>query len=376
MTQIQRGFRSKIADYFDPSQEIDVRLKINGRHLYDSCCFGLDSSDKIKREPYVVFYNQKASPNREIVLNGAAADTTYKVNLSKLPDDIHKLAFTISIDGDGVLRQADAITVELSQGGKSATLSLTGSDLAEEKALIALEVYRKGVWRFAAVASGFNGGLPALLKHFGGTEDNGSSPSGAPASGPPAPSRVTLEKRGETRAVDLTKKSGGSTSFHVNLNWSQPKGRGNADLDLGCMFEMLDGRKSVIQALGGVMGFKDKEPFIYLDQDDRTGASAQGENLYVLKPEILRRVLVFAYVYEGPTTFTDVDARVLIKEPDGAETLLKLDAQPRNLTHCAACLFTNNGGTISITKEDRYFRGHEPMDRHYGFGFRWVAGRK
>jgi tellurite resistance protein TerA len=374
MPQIQRGFRAKVPDYFDPSKEIVVRVRVAGRHVYDTCCFGLDASDKIKREPYVVFYNQKRSPNGEVVLEGSGGDAVYRVNLSSLPSDINKLAFTITIDGDGILKQADSITVELSQGSSSATLSLTGADLAEEKALIAVEVYRKDVWRFAAVASGFNGGLSALLKHFGGEEDAG--PGAGPPPPPPQTGRVTLDKRGESRAVDLTKKSGGSTVFHVNLNWSQTKRGGQADLDLGCMFELNDGRKGVIQALGGNMGSRLQAPWIYLDQDDRSGASAEGENLYVLRPEELRRILVFCFIYEGRVTFTDVDARLLIKEPDGTETLIKLDAQPRNLAHCAACLMTNQNGTISIVKEDRYFQGHEPMDRHYGFGFRWVAGRK
>jgi tellurite resistance protein TerA len=372
---MQRGFRAKVPDHFDLTRELKVRLRIRGRHVYDTCCFSLDAADKIKREPYVVFYNQKASPNREIVLEGSGSDTSYLVSLPKLPPDINKLAFTIAIDGDGALRQAESIDVELSQGGQAFTLSLTGADLAEEKALIALEIYKKDVWRFAAVAAGFNGGLPALLKHYGGEEDKAPG-GGGPLPGPPMePKLVTLEKRGEERKVDLAKK-GGTTLFHVNLNWTKARGSGQADLDLGCMFELLDGRKGVIQALGGNMGSKTQDPFIYLDQDDRTGASAEGENLYILKPEKLKRVMIFAYIYEGPVTFTDVDAKITVKEPDGSETLMRLDAQPRNLTHCAACLFTNQGGTFSIIKEDRYFRGHEPMDKHFGFGFRWIAGRK
>ena len=372
MLELPRGFRAKIKDYFAPSKELALRVRMWGKHVYDSCCFGLDAADKIKNESYVIFYNQKASPNNEIVMEGEGADTTYRFNLSKLPDHIAKLSFAISVDGDGVLRQADGIAVELSQGDQTATLSFAGSYLADEKALIAIEVYRKGEWRFSAVAAGFNGGLSALLKHFGGDEDHGSPPSGPV---PEASGRVTLEKRGETRAVDL-KKKGGSTSFHVNLNWSQPKGLAKADLDLGCMLELADGKKGVIQALGGNMGSKNSEPFIYLDHDDRSGASAEGENLYILRPEIIKRVLIFAYIYEGRVTFTDVDATVLIKEPDGSETFLRLDAQPRNFAHCAACLLVNKGGSVSIVKEDRYFNGHEPMDRHYGFGFRWVAGRK
>jgi len=43
-------------------------------------------------------------------------------------------------------------------------------NLNQEKALIIAEIYLKGQWRFAAIAQGFNEGLSALSKHFGGEE--------------------------------------------------------------------------------------------------------------------------------------------------------------------------------------------------------------
>ncbi len=47
---------------------------------------------------------------------------------------------------------------------------LRGQDFHSEKAIISIELYRKGVWRFAAVANGFNGGLGDLLRSYGGEE--------------------------------------------------------------------------------------------------------------------------------------------------------------------------------------------------------------
>ena len=43
-----------------------------------------------------------------------------------------------------------------------------------EKAIISVELYRKDGWRIAAAAKGFNGGLSALLKSFGGEEISSS----------------------------------------------------------------------------------------------------------------------------------------------------------------------------------------------------------
>ncbi|MDR1132927.1 MAG: VWA domain-containing protein [Synergistaceae bacterium] len=201
MTEIGRGFRGKIDDYFNSSDEIAISISVSGDGEYDSCCFGVDSADKLSDESYFVFFNQTASPNREIVLGGSGADTVYRVNLSRLPSHICKLVFTVSVDGNGVMGQIRTLTAKLSQGERALSLGLTGDSFHSEKAVIAVEIYRKDVWRVAAVANGFNGGLSALLKHFGGEEDLSGAPAAAP---PPAePKKVLLEKRLEREAPQL-----------------------------------------------------------------------------------------------------------------------------------------------------------------------------
>jgi len=45
-------------------------------------------------------------------------------------------------------------------------------------------------------------------------------------------------------------------------------------------------------------------------------------------------------------------------------------------TFCAIATIENYGGEIKVTKEERYFAGHQECDEHYGFGFRWSAGSK
>lgn len=199
MSEIQRGFRGKIADVFDVGKEINVSVSLSGPGDYDSCCFGVDSSDRLSDDKYMIFYNQTASPNREITLRGSGADVSYSVNLSKLPEKIVKLVFTASIDGDGVMGQLKNLTVAISQGAASLRLNLGGSDFQNEKAVIAIEIYKKEVWRIAAVAGGFNGGLSALLKLYGGVEKT-SPPAGE---APRETGKVSLEKRLEKEAPQL-----------------------------------------------------------------------------------------------------------------------------------------------------------------------------
>ena len=45
-------------------------------------------------------------------------------------------------------------------------------------------------------------------------------------------------------------------------------------------------------------------------------------------------------------------------------------------TFCAIAMFENVGGRVEVSKEERYFQGHQDCDQHYGFGFQWKAGSK
>jgi hypothetical protein len=78
--------------------------------------------------------------------------------------------------------QVRRLTVSLHQEGRPAlALELTGADLAEDKAIVALEIRRDGGWRLAATAAGFDGGLAALSSRYGA---GGAPPKAAPAKPP------------------------------------------------------------------------------------------------------------------------------------------------------------------------------------------------
>ena len=254
----------------------------------------------------------------------------------------------------------------------------------QEKALIIAELYLKGQWRFAAVAQGFNEGLSALLKHFGGeeTEQTSSPPPllSPPPSAPPPPisppplspppplesslkpkvslSKVTLEKKGDKKSISLDKIT--KNVIHVNLNWDAPEpkkfsflgSKTPPDLDLGCMYRLKDGSMGVIQPLGNNFGSSHQPPFILLDKDDRSGSSASGENLRI---------------YNGRVTVTD---------QKGNEVYIKLDSPDPRYAFCSVCSFKNTGSTLDLIKEELYFSGHSEADRHFGFGFRWSKGSK
>ena len=385
---IQRGTRDKLEKYVDLNQNIEVLMEVSGGAVYDYCCFGVDGADKLSDDRYMVFYNQKQSPGGEISYAPSGAGAKFTVGLNRLPASIHKLVFTVSIDGSGTMGNISAHTVTISQNGQSQLeLRLSGGDFHSEKAIISIEIYRKDVWRFAAVASGFNGGLGDLLRAYGGEEAAGApQPAPQPQLAPrPLPAKVELRK-GEK--VNLRKGSGTTLGeILINLNWDQPTHRGGffsprpqaIDLDLGCLFELKNGQKGCVQALGNAFGSLAGPPFVALDGDDRSGASAGGENLRVNGAMIsqIRRILVYTFIYEGAANWAEAKGVVTVKCPGSQEIIVRMDEYGSNLPMCAIAMLENcNDETFSVEKIVRFFQGHRFMDQAFNWGLQWVAGRK
>ena len=401
MRSFVRGEKSKFAD-MTPATLATVSVRLDGPDTYDVSCFGVDAAGKLSDDRYFIFFNQPSSPEGAITTAGPG---TFNVDLSRVPASIQKLVFTATIDGNGTMSGLRSGSLQVAANGADvAGFAFTGSDFAAEKALMIAELYMKDVWRFAAVGQGFNGGLSALLAHFGGQEAASApaasapppppsapqpAPAPAPAPSPAAPTvnlgKVTLAKSGDKRTVSLAK-GGSDQSIQVNLNWNQ--GGGNQrrgflsggssapDLDLGCFWELKDGSKGVIQPLGKSFGSRTAPPFVFLDKDDQSGASSDGENLHVIRPAEIKRVMVFAMIYKGANDFTSVGARLGLRDQSGSETEIYLNNPDSNRTFCSVCLIEERDGEVTITKEERYFRGASDADKHYGFGFRWSAGRK
>lgn len=185
-------------------------------------------------------------------------------------------------------------------------------------------------------------------------------------------------------------KSGSLEKIRVNLNWSQPEPQGfvekvkaalgmqkRVDLDLGCLYELDSGMRGALQPFGQKYGDFDNEPYIRLAGDDKSGAS-DGEDLFINGREWgrLRRVLVYAYIYEGVPCWSKTNARILISMPDEEPLLLKVTHFDDTLPVCAVALIENEGGALKITSLNEFFRSHPAMDRSFGFGLKWGQGKK
>ncbi|MGY4973665.1 Stress response protein SCP2 [Streptomyces sp. SceaMP-e96] len=169
--EFQRGHKAKIGD-LTAGTDLYVGVQIAGPGLtFDISCFGLDADERLSDDRYFIFFNQPTSPEESIQLLGAQAgdSESFRVTLDKIPPHIQKLSFTAALDGDGQVSQIGPGYLRIVAGGEEvARYSFTGSEFSTERAVMLGDFYLKDVWRFAAVGQGFDGGLEALLKNFGG----------------------------------------------------------------------------------------------------------------------------------------------------------------------------------------------------------------
>ncbi|MBR6886916.1 MAG: VWA domain-containing protein [Selenomonadaceae bacterium] len=193
---VQRGSRDKLEKFFDLNRPLKIILKTDGAATYDFCCFGVDADNKLSDDRYMIFYNQLSSPNGEIIGKEISSGMEFILKLQSLPENIQKLVFTCSIDGAGTMNEISAHKIFL---GDEISAQFGGKDFSQEKAVTSLEIYRKGGWRFNVVARGFNGGLDALLKFYGGEQSDDDAP---------APKKISLEKKiadGAPKLISLVK---------------------------------------------------------------------------------------------------------------------------------------------------------------------------
>lgn len=401
--QISRGQRSKLADVGlgDNSFTLDLSLATGGLAI-DAACFGLDSARKLSDERYMTFFNQPASPCGGVRQTSPLA---FQFDLNRLPASIDVLVVTLATDSAAGLKGLGASQANLSAGAtQAASFAFDGSIFTAERAVMLMEFYRKdGQWRLSPVAQGFQGGLDAVVRHFGGEV---SSPSPAPAPAPVAPvppppaappkvslSKITLDKRGDKVSLEKRGTGAGHGRIVCNLRWTSgaaadqkksflggllgKKGRG-IDLDLGCLFEMSDGGKSIVQALGNSFGAYDRPPYIHLAGDDRTGSNADGEFIYINGDRLqqIRRICVYAFIYEGVANWAQADGYVTLTVPGHPPVEVRMDGHDNRRSVCAIAMLENSGGELKVTKLAEYFPTQKEMDERYRWGLRWEVGSK
>jgi tellurite resistance protein TerA len=390
--QLQRGANTSIGN---GAVSVAVDLEPGPGGSVDVSAYLLNEAGKVRGDQDMIFFNQPSGGGGAVQLAGSRFD----IDLDRMPAEIARIVFCVTIDqaqGRQSLSALRSGAIVATRGGDTVAEFRPELAGATEAAMTFGELYRRGgEWKFRAVGQGFNGGLAPLARSFGIDVADDPAPPPAPppvpAPAPPPPpapasppislSKVSLEKKGQ--AVSLQKRGASFGQIVVNLNWSRGKkgffsSAGAIDLDLGCLLEMQDGRKSVVQALGRMFGAYNEPPYIALDGDDRTGDVSMGENMRINGAHWneIRRVAIFANIYDGVPNWQQTDGVVSLTMPDQPPIEVRMTEGRNDKRLCGIVLLENDGGQLKATRIVDYFRDQSELDHAYGWGLRWVAGSK
>ncbi|MGK7931787.1 MAG: TerD family protein [Microcystaceae cyanobacterium] len=150
----------------------------------DVSIFMLGSNEKLVSDEHFIFYNNLKSPDPDHAVEhlgdnltgaGEGDDEVVLVNLNKMPKEVEKLAFVVTIhqaeerkQNFGQVINAFIRLVDVKTKEEILRYDLT-EDYSIETALIIAELYlQKGEWRMNAVGSGYQGGLQAILNRYSG----------------------------------------------------------------------------------------------------------------------------------------------------------------------------------------------------------------
>ena len=159
----------------------DVRATDGAAYDLDASVFIVNELNKVRSDSDFIFYNNLRSSDGSVehtgdnlTGEGEGDDEQVKVDLEKIPRDVNKLVFSVTVHEAETRRQsfgqvsgAFSRVVNGESNNEIVRYDLS-EDASTETAMLFGEVYRnKGEWKFRAVGQGFNGGLGPMAQNFG-----------------------------------------------------------------------------------------------------------------------------------------------------------------------------------------------------------------
>jgi tellurium resistance protein TerD len=147
----------------------------------DASAFLTNASGKVLQDDDFIFYNNLVHPSGAVehtgdnrTGEGEGDDEQIKINFSKVPSHVERIAITVTIheaearnQNFGQVSNSFVRVVDEESNAEILRFDL-GEDFSVETAVVVCELYRhNNDWKFNAIGSGFSGGLAALCRNFG-----------------------------------------------------------------------------------------------------------------------------------------------------------------------------------------------------------------
>lgn len=159
----------------------DPRATDGAEFDLDASALLLGANGKVRSESDFIFYNQLKSPDGSVEHTGDnrtgagdGDDEVLKVDLSRIPADVDKVVFIVTIHDAEVRKQSfgqvggSFIRVVNDVSNTEVVRYDLAEDASTETAMVFAELYRNnGEWKFRAVGQGYAGGLRSLANSYG-----------------------------------------------------------------------------------------------------------------------------------------------------------------------------------------------------------------
>lgn len=209
---------------------------------------------------------------------------------------------------------------------------------------------------------------------------------------------MKLEKSGEKCRLQINRDGGPQGEIRIHLDWDHQVGfmrrvfgEGEIDLDLGCFYQMRNGKKTLIDGLQfsrnrvvprdevSRQGCYTAAPYIWHTGDDKGSSDDKGETILVNPDGLneIERIIIYTFIYEGATKWTDTKATLRLRVPGCEDVEVYIGDQPSKQRFCALMeIDINPDGTIDVTRLGTFHDGHSDCDRAYGWGFNYAQRHK
>ena len=354
MLTLITGQKAKFTDS-GIGQQFSLLVELTANTVIDVACFGLNGQQQLASDDYMTFYNQPNTPCGAVSWQADNNQQRFDIDLTKLPSTIDYLVLTATIDGQATMRELGASTVKLEQAEQLiANYQFDGSAFDNERAVMLLQVYRKSdVWRINAIGQGFNGGLSALVTHFGGevadepitqhSASNQSSNNAISETSTQTPTlnlkKVTLDKPGSEHRINLTK--GGNDQLVVEAIWldNGDASADNDDLDLRVGILAYNSKDMSYIHAPAQMGSLSSMPFIQHQGDIKVASiNEPGKETVLVNPTIAKHyggkvALVFSVysaVSNGMVSIASLQPKMRMQYQDQVvECVFNIKASPK-----------------------------------------------
>ncbi|MCM1184426.1 MAG: TerD family protein [Roseburia sp.] len=154
----------------------------------DVAAFMLGEDGKCPTESEFIFYGNLCHPSEAVrhlgdnlTGEGDGDDEQIRIDIKKIPDNISKIVFTVTIYGakerqqnfgqvsNAFIRVSNAFIRIVNETTEKEMIRYDlGEDFSIDASMIVGELYRRdGEWKFNAIGRGFPGGLAALCSQYG-----------------------------------------------------------------------------------------------------------------------------------------------------------------------------------------------------------------